>query len=160
MGGIIAIDFIDMAKREHNKQLTDAMKEAMKRDKAKHNIMSPSRFGVMEMTRQRVREVADVATQDACPSCNGSGKIQASILITDKIERSLQYLAEGEGRKTLNLVVHPMLEAYLLQGWWWQTIKRGWEKKFGLKLTVDSNSSMEIMEFHIFNSLGEEVTLD
>jgi hypothetical protein len=58
------------------------------------------------------------------------------------------------------LVVHPMLEAYLLQGWWWQTIKRGWEKKFGLKLTVDSNSSMEIMEFHIFNSLGEEVTLD
>ena len=160
MGGIIAIDFIDMAKREHNKQLTDAMKEAMKRDKAKHNIMAPSRFGVMEMTRQRVREVADVATQDACPSCNGSGKIQASILITDKIERSLQYLAEGEGRKTLNLVVHPMLEAYLLQGWWWQTIKRGWEKKFGLKLTVDSNSSMEIMEFHIFNSLGEEVTLD
>lgn len=160
MGGIIAIDFIDMAKREHNKQLTDAMKEAMKRDKAKHNIMAPSRFGVMEMTRQRVREVADVATQDACPSCNGSGKIQASILITDKIERSLQYLAEGEGRKTLNLVVHPMLEAYLLQGWWWKSIKRGWEKKFGLKLTVDSNSSMEIMEFHIFNSLGEEVTLD
>ena len=159
MGGIIAIDFIDMAKREHNKQLTDALKAAMKRDKAKHNISAPSRFGVVEMTRQRVREVAEVATQDACPSCNGTGKVQASILITDKIESSLQYLSEGEGRKRLTLMLHPILEAYITQGWW-RSIRRTWEKKFGMKLAIESNSSMEILEFHVYNALGEEVTLD
>ena len=159
MGGIIAIDFIDMAKREHNKQLTDALKAAMKRDKAKHNIAAPSRFGVVELTRQRVREVANVATQDACPACDGTGKVQASILITDKIESSLQYLAEGEGRTRLTLMMHPILEAYVTKGWW-RSIRRNWEKQFGMKLAIESNSSMEILEFHVYNALGEEVTLD
>jgi ribonuclease G len=111
------------------------------------------------MTRQRVREVAEVATQDACPACEGTGKIQASILITDKMESTLRYLAEGEGRKRVNLIVHPILEAYLTQGWW-RSIRRSWEKKFGMKVSIDSNSSMEIMEFHVFNSLGEEVTIE
>ena len=159
IGGIIAIDFIDMAKREHNKQLTDAMKEAMKRDKAKHNISSPSRFGVMEMTRQRVRDVAEVATQDACPACNGSGKVEASILITERIESALKYLAEGENRTRMTLMVHPMLEAYLTQGWW-KSIRRQWQKAMDIKLAIESNSNLEILEYHIHNALGEEITPD
>ena len=141
MGGIIAIDFIDMAKREHNKQLTDALKEAMKRDKAKHNIAFTSRFGVVEMTRQRVRDVAEVVTTDACPSCNGTGKVEASILITDKIASALKYLAEGETER-MTLMVHPVLEAYLQQGWW-KSRRRAWEKEFAIKLAVESNSNLE-----------------
>jgi ribonuclease G len=159
MGGIIAIDFIDMAKREHNKQLTDALKEAMKRDKAKHNIASPSRFGVVEMTRQRVRDVAEVVTTDACPSCNGTGKVEASILITDKIASALKYLAEGENRKRMTLMVHPVLEAYLLQGWW-KSRRRAWEKEFAIKLAVESNSNLEFLEYHVYNALGEDITPD
>ena len=159
IGGIIAIDFIDMAKREHNKQLTDAMRAAMKRDKAKHNISTPSRFGVMEMTRQRVRDVAEVATQDACPACNGSGKVEASILITERIESALKYLAEGENRKRMTLMVHPMLEAYLTQGWF-KSIRRQWQKTLDIKLGIESNSNLEILEYHIHNALGEEITPD
>jgi ribonuclease G len=159
IGGIIAIDFIDMAKREHNKQLTDSMRAAMKRDKAKHNISTPSRFGVMEMTRQRVRDVAEVATQDACPACNGSGKVEASILITERIESALKYLAEGENRKRMTLMVHPMLEAYLTKGWF-KSIRRQWQKTLDIKLDIESNSNLEILEYHIHNALGEEITPD
>jgi ribonuclease G len=157
MGGIICIDFIDMAKREHNKELTDALKEAMKADRAKHNILAPSRFGVVEMTRQRVRPVATVKTSEKCPSCNGSGAVQSSILITDAIENSIGYLAESEGHRKLTIMLHPMVESYIKDGWWNSLLKQ-WQKKFNVKLHVESNSSIELLEYHLYNQLGEELT--
>jgi ribonuclease G len=167
IGGIIAIDFIDMAKREHNKQLTDAMRDAMKPDKAKHNIAPPSKFGVMELTRQRVRDVADVRTQDKCPSCNGTGNVQAAILVTDQIESSIKYLAKGEGRKMISLLLHPILEAYLIKGEYHSmlksifgsSIRTKWEKKFGIDIAIESNSSVEILEYSFFDSSGKELTV-
>ncbi|HIG58766.1 MAG TPA: hypothetical protein EYQ21_05155 [Flavobacteriales bacterium] len=167
IGGIVAIDFIDMAKKEHNKQLTDAIKLAMKDDKAKHNIAPPSKFGVVELTRQRVRDVANVQTQDRCPSCNGTGSIQAAILVTDTIKSSLKYLSKGEGQKKLTLFVHPILEAYLVKGeplkvfkgWFGTSIRIEWEMELGLTLELESNSSMEILDFTIYNERGEELTI-
>ena len=156
MGGIIAIDFIDMAKREHNKQLTDALKAAMAKDKAKHNIQPPSRFGVVEMTRQRVRPVAKIKTAEKCPTCGGTGEVGASILITDTIENSLNYLSTAEGHRRLTLVVHPIVEAYLKSGWWKSQIRK-WRKQFEISLILESNSSMELLEYHLYNQLGEEL---
>ncbi len=166
IGGIIAIDFIDMAKRENNKKLTDAMRTAMKKDKAKHNIAPPSKFGVMELTRQRVRDVAEVKTNDKCPSCNGTGTIQAAILVTDQIESSIKYLAKGEGHKKVSLLLHPILEAYLmkgeihsmLKGIIGSSLRTKWEKKFGIEIALESNSSVEILEFHVFDSNGKELS--
>ena len=167
IGGIIAIDFIDMAKREHNKLLTDTMKAAMKGDKAKHNIASPSKFGVMELTRQRVRDVANVQTQDRCPSCNGSGSIQAAILVTDTIKSSLKYFSKGEGHKKITILLHPILEAYLVhgepiklfKGWYGSSVRIKWEKELGIALELESNSSMEILEFHLYTDKGEELVI-
>jgi ribonuclease G len=156
MGGIIAIDFIDMAKKEHNKQLTDALKEAMRSDKAKHNIQPPSRFGVVEMTRQRVRPVAAVKAAEKCPTCRGTGEVGASILITDTIENSLHYLTTSEGHRSLTLMVHPIVEAYLCKGWF-RSVAKTWRKQFKIQLRVESNSSMELLEFRLFNQLGEEL---
>ena len=166
IGGIIAIDFIDMAKRENNKKLTDEMRAAMKKDKAKHNIAPPSKFGVMELTRQRVRDVADVQTQDKCPSCNGTGNIQAAILVTDSIESSIKYLSKGEGQKKVSLLLHPILEAYIikgeihsmLKGIWGNSMRTKWEKKYGIEIAIESNSSVEILEFHVFDSNGKELS--
>ena len=168
IGGIIAIDFIDMAKREHNKQLTDSMKSAMKGDKAKHNIAPPSKFGVMELTRQRVRDVAVVETQDKCPSCNGTGNVQAAILVTDTIESSLKYFSKGEGIKQLTLLIHPMLEAYLVKGepagflknfMSSSSIRHTWETKYSIKIDLEYNSSVEILEYNIFDGDGNELTV-
>ena len=156
MGGIICIDFIDMAKREHNKELTTAMKEAMKGDKAKHNILAPSRFGVVEMTRQRVRPVADVKTSEACPTCQGTGAVQASILITDTIESAIHQAIEKESHKRLTVMMHPIIEAYIKQGWF-NSILRQWQRAHGIKIHVESNSSMEILEFHLYNAEGVEL---
>lgn len=156
MGGIICIDFIDMAKREHNKELMLALKEAMKDDKAKHNIIAPSRFGVVEMTRQRVRPVADVKTSEQCPSCEGTGKVQASILITDTIESTIHQAVEKGKHKRLTVMLHPIIEAYIKQGWW-NSIHRQWQRSLGIKLHVESNSSMEILEFHLYNEDGVEL---
>ena len=113
----------------------------------------------LPLTRQRVRDVAEVATQDACPACNGSGKVEASILITERIMSALKYLVEGENRTRMTLMVHPMLEAYLTQGWW-KSIRRTWQKELGIKLAIESNSNLEILEYHIHNALGEEITPD
>ena len=118
----------------------------------------------MELTRQRVRDVAEVSTQDKCPSCNGTGNVQAAILFTDSIEGSIKYLAKGEGQRSLSLLLHPILEAYLtkgeihsmLKGIFGKSIRTKWEKKYGIEIAIESNSSVELLEFHVFDSTGKE----
>jgi len=157
MGGIIAVDFIDMGQVENRRKLTETLRKAMKQDKAKHNVLAPSRFGVVEITRQRVREVTDIKTAEQCPSCNGTGKVEASILVTDRIEGALQASAD-RGLGQVTLLIHPMVEAYIKRGFWDNQLKR-WKKKFGMKIVVDGNSSMELLEHHVYNAEGEEITL-
>jgi ribonuclease G len=159
MGGIICIDFIDMAKREHNKELLTALKEAMKSDKAKHNIQAPSRFGVVEMTRQRVRPVAEVKTSEKCPTCDGTGNVQASILITDSIESAIHQITSKGSHSRLTVMLHPIIEAYVKQGWW-NNLHRQWQRNYGIKLHIESNSSMELLEFHFYNNEGEEIEVN
>lgn len=159
MGGIICIDFIDMHDRVNQKKLHDALKEAMADDKAKHNILPPSKFGVVEITRQRVREVTNIKTAEKCPSCDGKGIVEAPILFTDTLENNLRFLAEDRKHKAVALLVHPMVEAYLTQGWWWQRIISKWRKQFGMKISLEANSSLQFLEHHIYDANGEEITL-
>jgi len=157
MGGIIAIDFIDMGKVENRRKLTETLRKAMKPDKAKHNVLSPSRFGVVEITRQRVREVTDIKTSEQCPSCNGTGNVEASILVTDRIEGALKAAAD-RGLGQVTLLIHPMVEAYIKRGFWDNQLKR-WMKAYGMKVVVDGNTSMELLEHHVYDAEGEEITL-
>ena len=159
MGGIICVDFIDMQKRENQKKLVDSFKEFMKDDKAKHNILAPSRFGVVEITRQRVRPETDITKTELCPSCKGSGKIEASVLITDEIERSLAALKSIGKTTSLTMLVHPMLEAYLKRGMF-NSILKGWRKKYGYKISIDSSTTLELLEVHYYDQNQEEVELD
>jgi ribonuclease G len=155
MGGIICVDFIDMADRKNQKKLHETMRAAMKPDKAKHNVLAPSRFGVVEITRQRVREVTDISTSEQCPSCHGSGKIEASILITDHIETALEE-AVASGQKQITLMVHPMVSAYITNGFFNNMVKV-WRKNMGIKITVEDNSSMELLQFNMYDRDGGEI---
>lgn len=146
MGGIICIDFIDMHEREHNKELHKFMKQCMKGDRAKHNVLAPSRFGVVEITRQRVRPETSIKTAEACPTCNGTGEIQASILVADEIENNIKYLME-QGNKSLALNVHPFLEAYFKKGL--KSIQKKWFLKYKKWIPVTGNSSFHITQFKI-----------
>lgn len=153
MGGIIAIDFIDMPDRAHQRKLFEKLKESLKEDKAKHNVLPPSRFGVVEITRQRVREVTDISTEEQCPCCDGTGKVQASILITDTIENNLRYLSEEFKVKKVVLKVHPFLAAYLKSGL--ISIRRRWSNKYKMSLKVVADSDYPYLQFKFFNAKGE-----
>lgn len=157
MGGIIAIDFIDMQDRGNQRKLFEAMKAAMEKDRAKHNILPPSRFGVVEITRQRVRPVNTIKTAEKCPSCDGKGVIGAPVLIQDNIEYTINSLVE-DGHKEMTVEMHPMVEAYLTKGLWNNTLKE-WRKKHKIKLNFQASPTVTFLEYHVLNAKGEEISL-
>ena len=157
MGGIIVVDFIDMTSRAHQRQLYEKFKEFLRLDKAKHNVLPPSRFGVVEITRQRVREVTDISTEEKCPCCSGSGKVQASILLTDQIENNLRYLREEKDVKKITLKVHPFVGAYLRSGL--ISKRRKWSLDLKISLKVIDDSDYSYLQYKFFDHSGELIDL-
>lgn len=145
MGGIIAVDFIDMGQRDHQKKLHAHLKEAMKSDRAKHNVLAPSKFGVIEITRQRVRPSTKIETAEGCPCCSGTGKIQASILVMDDLENKINYIASELKIKNAHLTLHPFLASHITKGF--KSIRRAWGKKYGMKLKVQPDTNMAMLEY-------------
>ncbi len=157
MGGIIAIDFIDLHDKENNKILFDKLKEFMKSDRAKHNILPPSKFGVVEITRQRVRPVTEIVTNEKCPTCGGTGEINASILFAEEIENNLNFLLLDRKEKDVALLVHPYLEAYFTKGIISRQVK--WFFKFKKWVPVRKMSANNLLEYTFVNKNNEEITL-
>jgi ribonuclease G len=118
LGGIIVIDFIDQRKAENKKILLDHLKEQMKDDRAKHAILPVSKFGLVQITRQRVRPQLDINVMENCPTCNGDGKVQPTILLSDDISHTVDFLIRQNKETRLQIRVHPYVEAYLKRGWW------------------------------------------
>ena len=155
MGGIIVIDYIDMQTAEHRQKLYERMKAAMEIDRAKHTILPLSKFGLMQITRQRVRPEMSVKTMETCPVCHGTGKAEAAILVIDKIEEQLEYLVQEKKMNSLVLKVHPFIEAYLKKGLWSQRWK--WARKFHVRLKVLGVPSYYIYEYKFFNRFNREI---
>ena len=149
MGGIIVVDFIDMHNGSNRKKLYDAMVDFMKDDKAKHHILPPSKFGLIEITRQRVRPEMNIETKEGCPSCQGTGKVEASILIIDEIEQKLAQASQKYNN--IILKAHPFVASYITQGWL-KTIRRDWSKKFACKLTVEQDTTYHMLQYRFLNN--------
>lgn len=157
MGGIVAIDFIDMHDRSNNKALYDAIKKAMSNDRAKHNILPPSRFGVVEITRQRVRPETDINTSETCPTCNGTGEVQASILYAEEIENNLHYLISERKVKKLTLQAHPYLESYFKCGMFSRRFK--WFLKYKKWIPVRGLSSYHLLQYEFVDENKKPIKL-
>lgn len=157
MGGIVCVDFIDMHDRENNKILYDKLKEFMQSDRAKHNILPPSKFGVIEITRQRVRPETDINTSETCPTCNGTGEVQASILFAEEIESNLTYLLLDRKEPHVSLLVHPYLDAYFKKGLISRQIK--WFFKFKKWIHVRGVMAHHLLEYSFVNKANEEISL-
>jgi ribonuclease G len=158
LGGIIVADFIDMKLPENKRKLVEKMEEFMNPDRAKHAVLPISKFGLMQITRQRMKPEVNINTQEVCPSCNGTGKISSTLLLEDDIEKNLNYLITHKHRN-LKLVVNPILYAYLTKGWPWSNRIGKWNKKFKQKTRLDEDTNYHLTEFKFFDENDEEIKL-
>ena len=157
MGGIIVIDFIDMRRTENKKKLYAKMKEVMKDDRSKHTILQLSKFGLMEITRQRVRPELTIKTKEVCPSCNGTGKISASIQVADQIENTVKYIFESQNEKKITVALHPYLYTYFTAGIFSRRVK--WFLKYFRWVTLVEDSSKALTEYELLNAQGEAIQI-
>lgn len=157
MGGIIVVDFIDMAQAENRQTLYERMVENMKRDRAKHNILPLSKFGLMQITRQRVRPAMDVTVEEACPTCQGTGSIKSSLLFADALESKVNTIVNVLGIKKVRLHVHPYVAAYLRQGLIPQTWR--WKFKYAFGVKVIPNQNLSYLEYHFYTPDGNEIDM-
>lgn len=157
MGGIIVVDFIDMNKAEHRQTLFEHMREVMANDRARHNILPLSKFGLMQITRQRVRPVMDLATEETCPSCFGTGHIQPSLLFTDKLKEKLDFLVNDLDVKKFIMYVHPFVEAYVKKGVF--SLYGKWRREFGRGCRIVADESLAYLQYRAVNEKGEEIDL-
>ena len=149
MGGIVVVDFIDMRKINNKKQVYFAMKNEMKKDRTKHSILPLSKFGLMQITRQRVRPEMNIQTIEPCPVCDGTGEITPSFLLVDEIETTLKYLIKEKNPKNIILKVHPFIYAYLKKGLIPIALKWKFKLKFNLKIRKDDNYNF--LEYYFFD---------
>jgi len=157
MGGIIVVDFIDMNLAEDRQKLYERMCRNMDRDRAKHNILPLSKFGLMQITRQRVRPVTDIEVDETCPTCMGKGKIKPSILFTDTLEEKVAHVVENMGIGKFRLHVHPYVSAYINQGL--PSMKTRWKMKYGLGVRVIPDQSLPFLSYKFVDMKGNEITI-
>jgi ribonuclease G len=156
LGGIIIVDFIDMKLMENKKRLADAMDQFMRTDRAKHAVLPITKFGLMQITRQRMKPEMNINTSEVCPSCNGTGKISSTLILEDEIAKNLSYLIMQK-HKGLTIEVHPIVYTYLTSGF--PSRRRKWSWKYKQKIKVKSNSTYHLTEFRFFDDSDEEIKL-
>lgn len=158
IGGIIVVDLIDLKTAGNRKLVYEKLKEVMKSDRAKHKILPMSPFGLIQITRQRVRPEMAVVTNEKCPTCLGSGEIQSSVSILDDIESHVKYLIENLHLKGFSLEVHPYLASHLKDGGF-KSPRFNWFWKYKQWIKISPNSRLHLVDFKFMNAKGEEVVL-
>ena len=146
-----------MRSADNKKKLFNILKEEMANERAKHTILPPTKFGLVQITRQRVRPEMNIITAEVCPACEGSGKIKASILLVDEIATNLDYIIKNQNQKEITLFVHPYVEAYLKKGM--PSVQWKWFFKYKKWVKLKSNPNFTMTEYRFFKSLDEEITL-
>ncbi len=157
MGGIVVVDFIDMHKAPNRKDLFDYLRSEMNYDRAKHTILPPSKFGLVQITRQRVRPEMNIVTNEKCPACDGTGEIKASIVLLDDIVANLDYILNEQAEKGITLCVHPYVGAYIRKGLISMQIK--WFFKYNQWIKLKEVSSYHLTEYHFLSAKEEEIKL-
>ncbi|MBQ8100225.1 MAG: Rne/Rng family ribonuclease [Paludibacteraceae bacterium] len=153
IGGIIIVDFIDMDSSENQQALYEHMRDLLELDRAKHNVLKLSKFGLMQITRQRVRPAVEMQTQEVCPTCMGKGKIQPSILFTDTLQEEIEAYTERFGRP-LRLYVHPYVYAYADRGIF-NSIRLQWKRKYGVRLL--ESQDLAFMQYKFTDMSGKQL---
>lgn len=157
MGGIIVVDFIDMDLAENRQMLYERMCQNMQKDRARHNILPLSKFGLMQITRQRARPAMDVKVEESCPTCGGTGKIKSSLLFTDLLESKIATLVQKLKVRKFQLHVHPFVAAFVNQGFF--SLKRKWQLKYSTGIKIIPSQNLSYLQYVFYDSKGEEIDM-
>lgn len=155
MGGIVIVDFIDMENQEHKNGLYKYMTELMKDDRAKHNVLPLTKFGLMQITRQRIRPATVINTSEVCPVCHGTGQISPSLIIDEQIERSIAYLVTDKNIKSLILKTGPILGAYITRGFY--SFLRKWRRKYKCKIKHEECMDFSVLQYEFYDENGNRL---
>ena len=155
MGGIVIVDFIDMENQEHKNGLFKYMTELMQDDRAKHNVLPLTKFGLMQITRQRIRPVTEINTTEVCPVCHGTGKIAPSLVIDEDIERKISYYATENDVKSFILKTGPILGAYISRGF--NSFLRKWRRKYKCKIKHEEVQDFSVLQYEFYNENGDKL---
>ena len=150
MGGIIVVDFIDLHNAQNRKAVYDKMVEVMKEDKAKHHILPLTKFGLMQITRQRVRPEMKIDTMEKCPMCTGNGKIDSSLLLIETIENKIHNLIQTQ-KGEIKIAAHPFVASHINKGIFFTSIRHKWRKKFSRKITITGDERLHLLQYSIIN---------
>ncbi len=153
MGGIIVVDFIDLHDAKNRRALHQKLVEEMSKDRAKHTILPPSKFGLVQITRQRVRPEMILPVLETCPTCNGTGQVKSSMILIDEIENNLNYLIHDQNESRLSLSVHPYIFAFLTKGF--KSIQMKWYFKYKTWIKINEEKDYHIMQFQFYNKNGD-----
>jgi len=157
MGGIIVVDFIDMRESDNRQKLFEHVSDMMANDRAKHNILPISKFGLMQITRQRVRPFMDFNTDEVCPTCLGKGEIKPSILFMDDLEKKIKDVVEILKVKKFKLHVHPYIAAFINKGIY--SLKWKWKLKYSMGLSIIPDQSLGFLEYKFYDQDKEELDM-
>jgi ribonuclease G len=157
MGGIIVIDFIDLAESSNRQQLFEHMNKAMSSDRARHNILPLSKFCLMQITRQRVRPLLDIQTSEGCPSCFGTGVVKSSVLFTDALEEKIDSLVNRHHVKRFKLHVHPYVAAYIHKGLF--SLAWRWKIKYATRMNIIPDQGLAFLEYKFYDSEKNELDM-
>ncbi len=157
IGGLIVVDFIDMKSAEHRRQLAKAMEDFMRNDRSQHTILPLSKFGLMQITRERARPEVTMDTAETCPACGGTGKVNPTLLLTDEIERDLEFIMQSRPKGDLYLRVHPFVEAFLLRGW--RNYRWKWFLKYNKWIRIIPHADYTLTEYRFFIGNEDEIRL-
>lgn len=152
MGGIVIVDFIDMDNQDHKNGLFKYMTELMQDDRAKHNVLPLTKFGLMQITRQRIRPVTQIDTTEVCPVCHGTGKIAPSLVIDEELERKIAYHTEN-GVKSFILKTGPILGSYISRGF--NSFLRKWRRKYKCKIKHEEVQDFSVLQYEFYNENGD-----
>jgi ribonuclease G len=143
MGGIIVVDFIDMHKADDRKKLYDHLRKEMSFDRTKHKILPPSKFGLIQITRQRVRPEMVIKTRE--PNPNQNGEVEAPIVLIEKIENELDKVMSFKSTKKVTLNTHPFIAAYLKQGY--PSIQVRWFMKYKKWIKILPRDAYQYLQY-------------
>jgi ribonuclease G len=158
LGGIICIDFIDMKNMDNRKLVYDLMREEMATERAKHTVLPLSKFGIMQITRQRVRPDIAVSTQETCPTCHGTGSISSSLNIGEIIENNLDFILRKQNESGVTLAVHPYLHAFFTNGIYSRRLQ--WLVKYKSWVNLEKDSSLGLLDYQFRNRSGELIEIE